>query len=68
MENPIGKSGFCATPKSMQDLQDYLGKFNGEEAMIANVCAFMAWNLASKYVDEAIKASDDKATEQERVA
>jgi len=37
-----------ATPDSMEDLQDYLAKFSGSNAVAANVCAFMAWNLAAK--------------------
>tara|TARA_R110002074_G_scaffold96979_1_gene210556 strand:- start:46 stop:219 length:174 start_codon:yes stop_codon:yes gene_type:complete len=35
-----------ATPKSMEDLQEYLARFSGSEAIVAQTCAFMAWNLA----------------------
>ena len=35
-----------ATPESMEDLQKYLARFSGSEAVVAQTCAFMAWNLA----------------------
>ena len=54
MKNPIGKAGFFSTPEDMESFQKYLSNFSGSEAVVANTCAFMAWNLASKIVDEAI--------------
>ena len=53
-ENPIGKVGMVATPESMKDFQDYLSNFSGKEGVMANTVAFMAWNLASKVIDEAL--------------
>ena len=37
-----------ATPDSVENLQEYLSRFNGSEAMVAQTCAMMAWNLACK--------------------
>ena len=56
--NPIGKVGLFATPESMDSFQDYLGKFTGSEAVVANTCAFMAWNLASKIIDELLEENN----------
>ncbi len=53
-KNPIGKVGMVATPESMKELQDYLSNFSGKEGVMANTVAFMAWNLASKVIDEAL--------------
>lgn len=44
--------GLFATPESVKDLQDYLALFNGGEAAVAQTCAWMAWNLACKIVNE----------------
>jgi hypothetical protein len=41
--------GLYATPDSMKALQDYLALFSGGEAAVAQVAAWMAWNLACKY-------------------
>ena len=40
--------GLFATPDDMKALQDYLALFHGSEAIVANTCAWMAWNLAAK--------------------
>jgi|TARA_B110000967_G_scaffold112012_1_gene114679 hypothetical protein len=42
------------TPDNMKELQDYLSQFHGGEAVVAQTCAWMAWNLAAK-----ITADDD---------
>jgi hypothetical protein len=63
-KNPIGKVGLFATPKSMERLQDYMEKFNGPEGTVANTCAFMAWNLASKIIDDIL---EEEAAEAERL-
>ena len=42
------------TPDNMKELQDYLAQFHGGEAVVAQTCAWMAWNLAAK-----ITADDD---------
>jgi hypothetical protein len=36
------------TPEDMDELEAYLSKFNGGEAVAARVSAMMAWNLACK--------------------
>ena len=41
-----------ATPKSIEEMQDYLAKFNGSEAVIANTCAFMMYNLMVTLINE----------------
>ena len=44
--------GFVATPEDMRALQEYIQLFSGEERVIANTCAFMAWNLACKIAQQ----------------
>jgi len=49
------------TPTSMQDLEDRLESYSGQEKAIAWVAAMMAWNLACKFVnDEAEQKKADK--------
>ena len=40
--------GLYATPDSMEAMTDYLKNFSGSEAVAANTCAYMMWNLAAK--------------------
>lgn len=40
--------GFFNTPKDLDELQAYIGQFNGSERTVATTCAWMAWNLAAK--------------------
>lgn len=54
IKNPIKPVGLFATPNSMEQFQDYLARFNGSEGVVAQTAAGMAWNLASKYVQEMI--------------
>lgn len=60
-QNPLTKTGIIATPESMEALQDYLALFHGNDAVIAQTTAGMAWNLASKIIDEAIKEEETTA-------
>lgn len=52
MSNPIPKNNFCATPESLEALQNYLEMFSGKEKGIAMLAACMALNLAHKLVEE----------------
>ena len=40
--------GIFHTPDTMKELQDYLAQFTGSDALVAQTCAWMAWNLAAK--------------------
>ena len=52
-DNPIKPSLICHTPENMKELQDILARYTGPgEGIIAVTAAFMAWNLASKIIDE----------------
>jgi len=42
----LSKVGLVATPASLEDFQEYLATFNGTESTVAQVCAWMGWNLA----------------------
>ena len=42
---PPTKQNLFATPKTMEDTQEYLAKFNGGEGVAAVTCAFMMFNL-----------------------
>jgi hypothetical protein len=53
MKNPIPKTGFVATPDSLEDLMEYCERFSGQEKVIAMLTATMALNLAHKLVNEA---------------
>ena len=51
--------GIFTTPKDIKALQDYLSLFNGSEAIVAQTCAWMAWNLACKIVNESEEKEED---------
>ena len=53
MKNPIPKTGFVATPDSLDDLMRYCDNFSGQEKAIAMLVATMALNLAHKMFNEA---------------
>jgi len=51
MTNPtvlLQPVGIVHTPKDLKELETYIGKFHGGEAIAAFTCAYMAWNLAAK--------------------
>jgi hypothetical protein len=51
-ENPLKKAGLFHTPDSVAELHEYLGRLSGSQGVLALTCAMMAWNLASKIIDE----------------
>jgi dTDP-4-amino-4,6-dideoxygalactose transaminase len=51
MKNPIPKTGFVATPDSLENLMEYCERFSGQEKAIAVLTATMALNLAHKLVE-----------------
>ena len=53
--NTLTPNNLFATPQSIEDLASWLDSFKGEEKMIALTAASMAWNLASKLVNEQTK-------------
>ena len=55
MNNPLEHNAMFATPENMEDLMQYCERFTGGERAAAFVCAGMAWNLAHKMVEEALK-------------
>jgi hypothetical protein len=60
MKNPIYHSDIFATPADMEGLMSYCEQFTGGERMAAFVAAGMAWNLAHKLFEEAIKKEQSK--------
>jgi hypothetical protein len=50
MMNPVPRSGFFATPESVEDLMEYIQRFNGSERVVATTVAMMALNLAHSMV------------------
>ena len=40
--------GIVHTPDNLKELEAYIAKFSGSEAIVAFTCAYMAWNLAAK--------------------
>lgn len=55
IENPIQPNKMFATPEHMDALRDYCDRFSGGEKIAAWTSACMAWNLAHKMVEEAMK-------------
>jgi hypothetical protein len=55
MKNPIQTINLFYTPTSMEDLQDKLALHYGSEGVVAQTAAWMAWNLASKIVEEQLQ-------------
>ena len=51
--------GIVHTPEDVDELQAYIAKFHGGEAIVAFTCAYMAWNLAAKLTNPEGKATDD---------
>jgi len=58
MKNPIVPSGFINTPESQEALAEWLNLFSGKEAAVAVTAAGMAWNLASKLVNESLELEE----------
>jgi len=52
MKNPIPKTGFVATPDSLDELMAYCERFTGQEKAIAMLVATMTLNLAHKMVNQ----------------
>jgi len=50
--------GIFHTPESVVELQDYLSQFTGEDAVLANTAAFMAWNLCAKLTNDEIETDE----------
>lgn len=49
---PPPKVTLFATPESSEEMEDYLSKFNGNEGVVANTCAFMMYNLMCDYIQQ----------------
>ena len=58
MKNPIKPNGFINTPESVEALSEWLNLLNGSECALAVTAAGMAWNLASKLVNESLELEE----------
>jgi hypothetical protein len=58
MTTEIKQNKMFNTPDSMESLQDWIERLNGQERVVAYTAAGMAWNLAAKLVG-------DKNTEED---
>ena len=56
MTNPIPRSGFFATPNSVEDLMAYVERMSGSERVAATTVMMMALNLANKLVAKELDA------------
>ena len=56
MHNPIPRSGFFATPNSIEDLMAYVERMSGSERVVATTVMMMALNLANKLVQKELDA------------
>lgn len=61
MKNPIDHSNMFATPADMEGLMSYCERFTGGERMAAFIAAGMAWNLAHKLFEEALKGQQHES-------
>ena len=59
MMNPVPRSGFFATPDSVEALMEYVERMSGSERVVATTVAMMALNLANKLVEQAIQETVD---------
>jgi hypothetical protein len=56
MINPIPRSGFFATPETVEDLMAYVERMSGSERVVATTVAMMALNLANQLVQKELDA------------
>ena len=56
MNNPIPRSGFFATPVTVEDLMAYVERMSGSERVVATTVAMMALNLANQLVQKELDA------------
>jgi hypothetical protein len=54
VQNPIPRSGFFATPDSVEDLFAYVNSMSGPERAVAMTVAMMALNLSNRLVEDKI--------------
>jgi len=54
VQNPIPRSGFFATPDSIDDLMAYINSMSGPERAVAMTVAMMALNLSYELVESKI--------------
>jgi len=50
--NQIKSIGLFSTPANMEDLQTHLSQYNGSEGAVANIGAFMMFNLMVKIIKD----------------
>jgi len=51
--------GIVHTPKDLKELEAYIGRLRGGEAIAAFTCAYMAWNLAAKLTNPEGRKADE---------
>ena len=51
--------GIVHTPENLKELENYIAKFNGGEAIVAFTCAYMAWNLCAKLTNPDGRKADE---------
>jgi len=58
VNNPIPRSGFFATPDSLEDLMAYIESMHGSERAVAMTVAMMALNLSNRLVEDNILSKE----------
>jgi hypothetical protein len=51
--------GIVHTPENLKELENYIARFHGGEAIAAFTCAYMAWNLAAKLTNPEGRKADE---------
>jgi len=59
----IEKQGFFYTPKNVEELESYLTKFSGDEAVLAYTISGMTWNLLAEMHNEIIATNEKTLAE-----
>lgn len=57
--NPIPKNNMFNTLETLQELNDYIERFSGEERALAYTIAIMTMNTCSLVVDKIIEETDE---------
>ena len=59
MNNPIPKNGMFNTLDNLQELNDYIERFSGEERALAYTITTMTLNTCSNIVDKMIEETNE---------
>lgn len=68
LHNPIGIAGLFATPHTMEQLEDYITRFNGSDRVVAATVMGMTMNFCSVAVKHSLKLQAEDIVERVNLA